>query len=290
MVYLLLAVACSTLLGFLFKLFPRFGVEGFQAIVFNYFTCVACATLHLGHFPVRAAEFSEKWMPFGIGLGLIFITSFNAVRETVRNFGVTVAQVSQKMTLMASVPFAILVCGEPSSAAKMAGVVLAIAAIVFVNWKDDAASKSENSAGKLAWLMLFITWSGSALIDMAFVFLQNRGLIGVGNVPFIATIFGTAGVVGFAVAALGWATGRLKFSWKNVAAGVLLGIPNYGSILFTLKGLASGMGGSVFFPLNNVGIILASAAGAVFLFGEKFSRLNWLGIALAVAAIGLIAA
>jgi len=59
-------------------------------------------------------------------------------------------------------------------------------------------------------------------------------------------------------------------------------------MLFLLMALGSGLEGSFVFPVTNVGIIFITTIGAVWLFQERLSRLNWLGIALAVAAIGLI--
>jgi hypothetical protein len=40
MLFLLLSIVCSVLLGFMFKLYGKYGVVSFQAIVFNYASCV----------------------------------------------------------------------------------------------------------------------------------------------------------------------------------------------------------------------------------------------------------
>jgi multidrug transporter EmrE-like cation transporter len=40
--------------------------------------------------------------------------------------------------------------------------------------------------------------------------------------------------------------------------------------------------------VTNVGIIVATTIGAVALFQERLSKLNWIGIGLAVTAIGLM--
>jgi hypothetical protein len=76
MSFLFIAIVCSVLLGFIFKLFLRFKVDTFQAIVFNYFTCLTCGWLHLGHFPVERATFDMPWFPYALFLGLIFISGF----------------------------------------------------------------------------------------------------------------------------------------------------------------------------------------------------------------------
>ena len=288
MLYLLLTVACSVLLGFIFKLFARFGVDGFQAIVFNYFTCFCCGWIHLGHFPVSIENFDTPWMPYALTLGLVFVSGFNLAALTVRYFGVTVGQIMQKMSILITVPFAILAYHESAGWMKIAGFVFALASIVLVNWPRSGEQNSGSGAPRnLLWVPL-ATWILAGLLEVLLVLVQNENLADMSDPTFIITIFGTAGVLGLLGASYGWASGRLQFSWKNVAAGILLGVPNYGSMLFMLLALDSGLEGSFVFPVANVGIIVATTIGAVTLFRERLSGLNWLGIAMAVTAIGLI--
>lgn len=290
MLYLVLTVICSVLLGFIFKLFARFGVDGFQAIVFNYFTCFACGWLHLGHFPVQQSDFGQPWMPYALILGLIFISGFNLAAMTVKYFGVTVGQIMQKMSILMTVPFAILAYQESAGFLKIIGFLFALAAIVLVNWPSESAKPALNATPdqkSLLWIPV-ATWALSGLLEVLLVRVQNESLTNMLDPTFIISIFGTAGVVGFLLASAGWWTGRLRFSWKNVAAGIALGIPNYGSMLFMLFALGSGLEGSFVFPVANVGIIVATTIGAVTLFHEHLSRINWLGIIFAVGAIVMI--
>lgn len=295
MQFLLLTVFCSVLLGFIFKLFSRYQIDGFQAIVFNYMTCFCCGWLHLGRFPVRSADLDSAWMPYALVLGLIFVSGFNMAALTVRYFGVTVGQVMQKMSILMTVPFAILAYQESAGWMKVIGFVFAIASIILVNWPRNAELSTEKTPQNpthaplksLLWIPI-ATWVLAGLLEVLLVRVQNEGFADMSDPTFIITIFGTAGLLGLAFAILGWITGRLRFAWKNVGAGIVLGIPNYGSMLFMLLALSSGLEGSFVFPVANVGIIILTTIGAVSLFREELSRLNWLGIGFAVAAIALI--
>ncbi len=292
MSFLLLTVVCSVLLGFIFKLFGRFGVDGFQAIVFNYITCFCCGWLHLGHFPVQSEDFSTPWMPYALVLGLIFVSGFNMTALTVRYFGVTVGQIMQKMSILMTVPFAVLAYHESAGWVKILGFLFALASIVLVNWPSQQLLVEKSNAPKysnLLWIPI-ATWILAGLLEVLLVRVQNEGFADMSDPTFIITIFGTAGVLGLVLAILGWASGRLQFAWKNVMAGIILGIPNYGSMLFILLALDSGLEGSFVFPVANVSIIVVTTIGAVTLFREKLSRLNWLGIGLAILGIGLISA
>lgn len=231
-------------------------------------------------------------MPFALGLGFVFITGFNAAAATVRNFGVTISQIMQKMSILLSVPFAIVWYGESAGFLKILGIVIAVASIVLVNLPEKASAENFEKKSTLGWLALsipFATWFLAGIIEVVFVKVQHEKMIAFGDVSFISTVFGTAGCLGLAVAAAGWLSGRLRFSLKNMAAGILLGIPNYGSMLFILLALGSGLEGSFFFPVCNVSIILLTSLGAIFLFSEKMSRVNLVGIGLAVLAILLMA-
>lgn len=290
MSYLLLSVACSVLLGFIFKLFVRHGVDIFQAIVFNYATCFCCGWLHLGHFPVSSESFGTPWMPYALILGFIFISGFNTAALTVRHFGVTVSQIMQKMSILMTVPFAVLVYGESSNFGKILGFLLALASIVLVNWPSEQSKTGDSSVGsnrRLLWIP-FITWFLAGILEVLFVRVQKEGYTDMNDPTFIISVFGTAGVLGLVLAMGGWLNGRLVFSWRNVVGGIILGIPNYGSMLFMLWALNSGLEGSFVFPVANVSIIIATTIGAVALFQERLSRMNWVGIGLAVAAIALI--
>ena len=87
-----------------------------------------------------------------------------------------------------------------------------------------------------------------------------------------------------------FATGRQRFSGRAVLAGICIGVPNYFSIwclLGALKGYAGNS--SAIIPINNMGIVLFTAVVAWLGFKEKLSAVNWLGIALSLGAIALIA-
>jgi drug/metabolite transporter (DMT)-like permease len=107
---------------------------------------------------------------------------------------------------------------------------------------------------------------------------------------FSASIFSVAGLIGILVSTYLIGAKKQVFQWKNVVGGICLGIPNYASMYYILKTLEyKGMQSSVVFPINNMGIIICSALVAATVFGEKLNRVNWLGIAISIFAIALIA-
>jgi drug/metabolite transporter (DMT)-like permease len=107
-------------------------------------------------------------------------------------------------------------------------------------------------------------------------------------VPFLATSFGFALIFGLVVFGYKWNKQKQKIELKNIIAGVFLGLLNWYSTLFVLKGLDI-FQVSFFIPVYNVGVVALSALIGFVIFKEKLSRINWIGIALAIVAIILIA-
>jgi uncharacterized membrane protein len=166
---------------------------------------------------------------------------------------------------------------------------MALCAIVLVNFPFRTRDSEQGDHKTGLWWVPLITWVLAGVIEVVFLRVQYSQLADMSQPDFIVTVFGTAGLIGLLFAVRGWVTGKMVFAWKNLIGGVVLGIPNYGSMLFMLWALADGLGGSVVFPVNNVGIIVATAIGAVLIFREHLSRINWAGVGLAALSIILMA-
>ncbi|MBO5805920.1 MAG: EamA family transporter, partial [Tidjanibacter sp.] len=81
-------------------------------------------------------------------------------------------------------------------------------------------------------------------------------------------------------------TRERRFSWKALGGGVLLGVANFFTTYFMFLGIAK-MPSGVFFPIYHVGIVALVTTVGVWLFGE---RLSWMQIVgLGVAAVGIVA-
>jgi drug/metabolite transporter (DMT)-like permease len=288
MIYLLCSILCSVLIGLVMKFLPKYGIHQQQAIVVNYATCVACATLHLREFPLKMTDSSLPWWPIAVGLGFIFIITFNSAAATVKYFGLTVSAIVQKMSIALSVPFAIYFYHDSAGLLKILGVFSAILSIILTNIQPKS-SENQAESNKKSWLWVpILTFFGSLIIEVCFLKINHEKWIAGRDIEFVSTIFGTAGLLGFLMLLLQFWQKKTIFAWKNVLAGLALGIPNYGSMLFIFLALGSGVEGSRFFPVNNVGIIVVSTVAAVLFFREKLSLINWLGVGLAVLAILLI--
>lgn len=286
MIYLLLSIISSTLIGLIFKGYEYYKIDNFQAIVFNYFICVICVTLTLGHSPATPDFWVEDWFPYALVLGAIFISAFNIIAITIQKFGVTIGAIMQKMSILISVTFAIFYYNESVTFFKIVGILLAIAAIILTNLPDRTKAKLDLPTH--LWFFPAIVLITAGVGEIILQYVETNLTSGTGNLQFVGFLFGTAGLLGLVVLIGQLILGKTTIKIKNIIAGIALGIPNFGSIYFLMKSLGMGWEGSVVFPINNVAIIVLSAFVAVLFLKESLTKLNWLGVGLAALSILLI--
>ena len=286
MIYLLLSILSSSVIFVIFKLFQKFGVNTLQAIIVNYF--IACIVGFFGYIKeTDITAIPEKpWFAGTIVLGILFITVFNLAAITTQRSGLSVVSVATKMSVVIPVVFGISYFRESTGFIKIAGIILALAAVYLSSIKSRSgiAIKKENL------IFPILVFVGSGIIDTSLKFLEAEYVNPVDVALFSSTIFAIAGTIGTAILFIQGALGKLRIQGKNLVGGIALGIPNFFSIYFLVMALRSeGFESSTVFIINNVAIVLVSTLLGILLFKEKLIPKNWIGIALAVISIILVA-
>jgi len=285
MTLLIFCVIVNAFIGVVFKYFDQFKVDTFSAIVVNYWVCVLTGSIVLGEFPVRSSLLSAPWLPYAILLSVAFITTFTLMALTVQGFGIVVATIFQKMSLLAPALLGIYLYQESAGGMKLTGIIMAIVSI-FVITKSDAEPTTNPQYRK--WLYPILVLLGSCIIDFVLYYVNKHQILDSGDIRFVITLFFCAGVIGTTVLLYRLAMGHTKMSSKTLIAGVGLGIPNFFSIYLLVQVLSQGLDGSVVFPINNVGILAVSAVLGMIFFGEKLGLTKAGGLLMAIAAIVLI--
>ena len=281
-------ITVTTCIGIGFKLFGRFNINTFNAIVINYTVCLILGTL-IGKesgWPFSGAILQAKWFSFDVILGLMFIVGFNLTANSIQQAGITMTTLIQRMSIILTVSFTVILFHEHFGWLELCGLLLALMAIIAINQKTS--SLSLKLSGPLP-LILMAVLVISAAIEILLYYVEKTGLVGNDQMAFTTHGFGCAAIFGWV--SLVWLAfkRKLKLTGRDVIAGILLGIPNFFSIFLLLKMLNQGWNGSLMYPLVNVSVLLLSTIVAVIAFREKLNRLNWIGIGLASAAILVIA-
>ncbi len=286
MMFLALSIIASTLIFVIFRLFASYNINTLQAIVVNYFVACSCGVIGYQNSIELSAIPKYNWFYYTLALGALFIIVFNLMAITTQRSGLSVVSVATKMALVIPIAFGLWYYKEPLGPFKAAGIVLALIAVYLVAVKKD----SDIILQKRNLVFPILVFLGSGLIDTSLNFLQNDFITDKSLIPlFSSTIFMTAGVIGIMVLVVQKIKGVLVLEFKNIIAGIVLGIPNYFSIYFLVKALRSDLfDSSGIFTINNVGIVIISTLLGIVFFKEQLSIKNWIGITLAVISIALV--
>lgn len=284
---LLLCIVINALIGVVFKLFSKYEVQTLPAIVINYYVCVVTSMVVTGRATINSDTLGQPYLPYAMLLGLTFILVFDVVARTVGSFGIVVASVFQKMSLIAPTVVAIVWFNEGLTWIKGAGILAALLSIVLITEINKAGVKGHHTWTD--WMLPILTLVGSSIIDVGLFLVQARGIADGGDIGFVATLFGTAALMGTLLLSYKMIKGRNSIGRKEVVGGILLGVPNFFSIYLLLLLLSQGWDGSAIFPINNVGILAMSAIFGFVLFKEKITSGKLLGVLVSIIAIGLIA-
>lgn len=275
----------STIIFINFKLFERFNINIFQAIVVNYFVAFITGIISYDG-SVKIAQIpSLDWFYFTLILGTLFIIVFNLMAITTQRSGLSVVSVATKMSVVVPVLFGLFYYKESLNGIKLTGIILALIAVYLAANKSNKGIRIKRKLIILP-ILVFI---GSGVIDTSIKYLEDT-YVAHNDVPlFSAIIFLAAALVGLIFIGFQVIKRTFKFDFKNIIAGICLGIPNYFSIYFLVKTLRSDiLESSGIFAINNVAIVTLSTFTGILLFEEKLVRENWIGIFLAILSIILI--
>ena len=282
---LIVNILVTTLLFTVFKLFPRFGVRSKEAIIINYLFAAGLAWWAAGSFDAIEKLGSTATIGAAV-VGLAFYYIFNKMSQCTVKHGMGVASISAKLSMVIPVlVFMLLDAEDKPTTLKIAAVVLAIPAVVLAS----APAKSS----KFGWNDLRlpgIVFLGSGLIDAVFGWFSGEEFMANGSdiYFFVAIPFTIALVIGLGQACFQNRLSQLAHG-PTWIGGAVLGIVNVGTLYWLLQAFATvPLDRSAVMPLNNLGIVLASALIGALFFSERTTWKNISGLGLGAVSIGLL--
>lgn len=289
MFYLILTILANVAIFMAFRSFSKYDIKTFPAIITNYGVCVLTGVLYTGFSHVsQELDTSANWFYMAIALGVVFVSTFYLMARTTQLRGVSVATVASKMSLAIPVVFSLFILKLGTNNLdtwNYVGIVLAFIAIILVSKKKSAdTGKKQPLTLKYVALPLAVFLLGG-VIDTSLNYANHHFVTEATESVFPIFIFGFAFIIGLGVALVQ----GIKFRWKDIVGGIYLGVPNYFSIYLQLKALSAfDNNGAILYPSLNIGIIIVSTLAAVLLFKEKLSRINTIGVILAIVVIVLL--
>lgn len=287
MIYLLFSVLTNAAIYLLFKWFEIKKINIFEAIVVNYITAFSIGIWMVDDLPAATQSALEWpiWSSAGVALGAIFISIFYFMAITAQKVGVSVATIASKMSLaLAVILFAYTDHTEQMTPVKTIAIVLAIGGVIFASLKETGQQFQWKS---ILWPLIILL--GSTVIDFSIAHFSNFPANDSEMALYSCLPFMTAGIIGITVIILKKWKGNHVLGWRDVLAGLLLGLVNYGSIFFLVKSYTIGLWPkSTVLPLNNLSVVIVGAFASVIIFKEKLNVKNYFGILLSAIALALL--
>lgn len=285
MIWLLLALLFSTLIMVNFKLHPRFSIKTLQAITINYMTASVCGFLTIGEFP-KVSITNESWSLLSVFSGVFLILVFFVFAQSAKKVGIALTSVSSKMSVIIPVLLGFFIFAEPTTMNKITGIIIALPAFYLIL----KTPKNDQTTLKRRYLILpILLFFGNGLNDSLLKIAQFNYLnTSDAHTRYLSYAFLVSLIIGTVILLIQLLIKKDKLHMPSLLSGILLGLLNWYSTLFFLKGLAT-MDVSVFIPLFNIGIVILGALTGTIIFREKLSVKNVIGFALAVCSIVLIA-
>jgi drug/metabolite transporter (DMT)-like permease len=277
MLSLLLSILFSSLIFVIFTHWGQRKGHLYPVIWVNYGTCLLFGEGFgslMGEGTWRSENVADPAFKLLFSMGLLFVGTFLLMGTATRRAGAASAATATKLSLVIPMGAAVLLYGEPLGWSLVLSVVLSIISIGLFSGSDGLKFDP----------ILMAVFAGAGLVDAALNAIRQSFHSEMNDWQQSTVIFGSAFLFG--------SLGLLKSEWRKqfsgsaMVMGLLLGLVNFFSIVFLLRGLHSFQRATAtFFALNNVGILLVTSLAAWLFFKQPMGFSRWMGLLVAVLAI-----
>lgn len=280
MLYLLLSIFCSVSVGIIFKIAAKNTRRNSQMILSNYMVALLLCYAFFAPEP-HLNQYTAYW-PELTALMVLLPSIFLFLALSVKYVGIVKTDAAQRLSLFIPILAAWFIFDENFNSWKLIGLAVGFPALLLI-----LSKKEETEGQKNAWIYPAVVLLGFGLVDTLF-----KKVAILPNVPY-TTSLSIVFIGALVITTLG-VIYEVTFKAKkikpiNFAYGLLIGIFNFGNILFYLKAHKEfAENPSTVFAAMNMGVIVTGSLAGMFLFKEKLTIKNYIGIALALVAIVFI--
>lgn len=278
MLFLILSILCSVTVGVLFKFARRYTISITQIVATNY--VLALILCYFFFSPDLATVTAQAPWGIYIPLGILLPSIFLFLAASIQHMGIVKTDAAQRLSLFIPILAAWLIFGEQFNTLKITAFLIAFPALLLILTKP-----SDNTENK--WVYPAVVLVGFGLIDILF-----KQIALYTNLPYTTSlfvVFGIAMAIMLVVISVEIRYKKRKLKYQSILFGALVGLFNFGNILFYLKAHQSfAENPSTVFAGMNMGVIIIGSLTGIFVFKEKLSKMNFTGLFLALIAIVLI--
>ena len=274
MLNLLLAIASSALVSLTMRVSGSRIKNNISMLAVNYIMCGLLAWAYTGFGSLIPAGAGSA-VVMGGSNGVLYLAGFVLLQRNIRTNGVVLSSTFIKLGLLVSMVVSVLFFGERPELWQWAGFLLAVAAIVLMNYRPGEG-KVGNTAGLL---LLLLAGGGGDAMSKVFEELGNPAYSG----HFLLYTF----LVAFCLCAILSGSRKEKAGKREWLFGLLIGIPNFFSAKFLLGALKD-LAAVIVYPVYSVATILVVTVTGILAFREKLEKRQWMALAMILVALVLL--
>ena len=276
MLNLLLAIASSALVSITMRFSETKIRNNLAMLAVNYMMCTFLAWAYTGFGSFWPTELGQQTtVIFGGINGVLYLAGFVLLQHNIRTNGVVLSATFIKLGLLVAMLVSVVFFGEWPELWQWAGFLLAVAAIVQMNYRPG-----EGKAGNMAsLLLLLLAGGGGDAMSKVFEELGNPAL----SDHFLLNTF----LVAMALCLILFGIKKEKAGKWEVLFGLLVGIPNFFSATFLLGALKD-IAAVIVYPVYSVATILTVTVTGVLVFREKLEKRQWMALAMILVALVLL--
>src|SRR5690606_28346661 len=219
------------------------------------------------------------YLPLGFLLPFIFI----CIALSIRFSGIVKTEIAQRLSLFIPLIAAYLWMDETILPNKFIGIIVGLIAIIFsIGWNKPSQLLKTN-----AWIFPMLVFVGMGIIDVIF---KNIALLS--SITYMSSLWIVFTLsLGFAILFLMYLLfiKKQRLDIYAMLYGAVLGLFNFGNIVFYMKAHKELPNNpSIVFLSMNIGVIVVGALVGMFIFKEKLSVYNKIGVLLAIISVILI--
>ena len=275
MLFLILSILCSVIVGVIFKITRKYNTHPTQIIAFNYI--VALALCYFTFSPnLKEVDANAPWNIY-IAIGILLPVVFLFLVASIKNVGIVKTDTAQRLSLFIPILAAWFIFKEEFNTYKIIGLIIGFLALLLILKKQPDTTENK-------WIYPAVVLVGFGIIDILFKQIALYTTLPYPTSLFV--VFCIALAVAFLISIYEIGIKKRKLDSKNILFGALVGIFNFGNILFYLKAhKAFAENPSTVFAGMNMGVIVLGSFVGLLFFKEKLSKINFIGIFLALIAI-----
>lgn len=278
MLFLILSILCSVTVGVIFKITRKYNANAVQMITFNYVTALLLCYFTFSP-DLTVVHADAPWSIYaavGILLPIVFLFLFSSIKH----MGIVKTDAAQRLSLFIPIIAAWLIFNEAFNSYKVIGLIIGFIALLFILKKQSGNIENK-------WIYPAAVFLGFGIIDI--LFKQIALYTALPYTTSLFMVFDISLAISLLIVIYDVVLKKVNLQSKNILFGALVGIFNFGNILFYLKAhkVFAENPSTVFAGMNMGVIVLGSLVGLLF-FKEKLSKINFIGIFLALIAIVFI--